>query len=128
MTYLSDSLAHWQNGPYAMKAALGCAICSNTSKDEWFVQLRVPPEAALFGAVVLTSCFGTGREETIEKARKFAGVDEVVPWTVGPGFGTPGIVQRNNAKRRAGLIAELAKLEAACDALREEINRHHDGI
>lgn len=116
-----------------MKAALGCAVCSNTKKDEWFVQLRVPPEAALFDPVTLSSCFGVGREETIEKARRFAGVEEVVPWTVMFGdrrFPPPGIVQQDTAKakRRAGLIAELARLEAACDALRDEISKHHDGI
>lgn len=119
-----------------MKAALGCAVCSNTSKDEWFVQLRVPPEAALFDPVILTSTFGVGREETIEKARNLAGVEEVIPWTTMLGdrpFPRPGIVQQDfarlaKAKRRDGLIAELAKLEAACDALRDEINKHHDGI
>lgn len=114
-----------------MKAALGCAVCSNTSKDEWFVQLRVPPEAALFDPVTLSGCFGIGREETIEKARVFAGVDEVVPWTTMLGerhFPRPGLVQQDTgkAKRRAGLIAELAKLEAACDNLREEISKHYE--
>jgi hypothetical protein len=127
MTYLSESLDHWQAGPYAMKAALGCAICSTTKKDEWFVQLRVPPEASLFGSVVLTSVFGIGREETIEKARQIAGVDEVVPWTIMPGFGTPGIVQGGD-KRQGNLIAALALCEAACEKLREEISKHHDGI
>lgn len=114
-----------------MKAALGCAICSNTKKDEWFVQLRVPPEAALFEPVTLSGCFGIGREETIEKARKFAGVDEVVPWTTMLGerhFPRPGLVQaaRPVVDKRKGLIATLAMLEAACDTLREEISKHHE--
>lgn len=116
-----------------MQAALGCAVCSDTKKDEWFVQLRVPPEAALFEPVILTSTFAIGREAAIEKARGLAGVDEVIPWSIYSGRGAPGIVQQQpkpklQSKRRAGLIAELARLEAACDALRAEINKHHDEI
>lgn len=114
-----------------MKAALGCAICSNTKKDEWFVQLRVPPEAALFDPVLLTSVFGSGREETIEKARKMAGVEEVVPWTTMLGerhFPRPGMVQEARSDPTAGLKAALALCETACDMLCREISKHHDGI
>lgn len=103
-----------------MQAIIGC--CIEGKKGEWFVQLRTAAENVM-DQVILSTCFAKGREAAIEKARKFAGVDEIIPWPKAR-MTTRGVVYPH----KHGVSAALTRCGQAIDLLCFEINKHHNEI
>lgn len=123
MTYLSDKLALWEEGPYAMQAMLGFVI--ENKPGEWFVQLRVPAES-LFDQIVLSNAWGNTREEAIEKARVFAGADEVIEFRGKARMTATGAWFPRS--KGGDLLGAMQRCGDAIALLCHEINKHHDEI
>jgi hypothetical protein len=117
MTFLFDALRRWEEGPYAMKAIIGCEF--EDKPGSWFVQLRTPA-IDVMDQVVLATVTAPERETALEKARLAAGVTEIVPW--------PRRKHPASTIRLPGLLAALVRCEHAMAMLSEHINTLHDEI
>lgn len=117
MTFLSDALARWEEGPYAMQAIIGCEF--EDKPGSWFVQLRTPA-VDVMDQVVLATVMAPTREGALEKATRTAGVTEIIPW---PRQKFPG-----STIRLPGLLAAVVRCEHAMAMLSEHINTLHDEI
>lgn len=106
-----------------MQALIGCAI--QDKPGSWFVQLRVPADD-LFDQVVLSNAWGVDRDDAIEKAMKFAGVDEVIEWDHGPRATPKGVFYP--APVGGDLLGAMKRCSDAISLLCFEINKHHDEI
>jgi hypothetical protein len=104
-----------------MQAIIGC--CFEDKPGSWFVQLRTPADD-LFDQIVLSTGFGPTREEAIEKMRRLAGVDDVIPWDNKPRMTSRGAVY----PKAEGLLPAMARCGQAIDLLCFEINKLHDEI
>ena len=122
MSYLTDALAAWEAGPYAMQAIIGCAI---PTRGEWFVQLRAPAER-LFDQVILSNATGSSREEAIDKAMKHAGVDEIIEWSPRKTWAPPPPAPP--PYRSPGLRSVMFDCEMAIEGLCRVVNLMHDEI
>jgi hypothetical protein len=58
---------------------LGCLICNDAGKDEWFAQIVEPWAPGMFGYKVTATAMGIGRDATLAKVCEFAGISEVPP-------------------------------------------------
>lgn len=119
MMFHSDALSRWEEGPYAMKAIIGCEF--EDKPGSWFVQLRTPA-AGVMDQVVLATVTAANREDALEKARLAAGVTEIVPWP------KPNAKYPSSTIRLPGLRAALVRCEHAMAMLSEHINTLHDEI
>lgn len=59
------------------EARLGCLICNDPRKDEWFAQIVECTAHGVLGYSVVASYLGVGREETLKRVCDFAGLKAV---------------------------------------------------
>jgi hypothetical protein len=58
---------------------LGCLICADPRKDEWFAQIVEPWTPGMFGFRVAATAIAIGREAVLAKVCEFVGIKDVPP-------------------------------------------------
>lgn len=124
MTYLSDALVRWEQGPYAMKALIGAAI--NVGRGKWFAQLRTPADN-LFDQVVISNAEGSSRQDAIDRAMQHGGVTEVIEWDRAH-MGVCGLAKTHmQPEEPHGLALALARCELQVTLLCRALEGQRNG-
>ncbi len=85
---------------------LGCLICADPRKDEWFAQIVEPWAPGMFGFRVTATAMAIGKDAALTKVCANAGINEVPPQARYSATATYGVVQ-------TGLTAAMKQCENA---------------
>lgn len=94
---------------------LGCLLCNDERKDEWFVQIVEPYEGGMFGFKVAATGMGIGKDETLKKVCGFVGLTEVPPIAMRTERTPHGVVHigLTDAMRRCGMALDSLATDLA---------------
>ena len=98
---------------------LGCLICADPRKDEWFAQIVEPWTPGMFGFRVTVTAMATGRDAVLAKVCEFAGIDFVPPRAMYSATAAYGAVQ-------TGLTAAMRRCEDSLSGLTRRLRAERE--